>query len=586
MIDFRELLRHTISFGKYLLCVSLFAAVSALTGQSLPIASPAAEDSVRQVNRYGVINFQELQAYRSDVFAMNLAYRGRIATGSYRGMPPGFMRYRYDGIGLDNPITGFWNEQFLPIYQIGGEASTSSMATRQFYPPTPVRRIPLTRLVFSQDYITGISYLDINFTRHWTPKNFIQLSGNNFLGDESDLGKRYQVNTYRARLHWEYEHSKWDFYYWQLRHLSNVPLRELSSSTKIKQIQHLIWLNGNLAFSAKDTLKIAAAYQTGSDRLRYNGRQFYSRDFVGKALHATLSYSRALHNATIGFEARPRWFQIRHKVRPSQRDATTFSGELFLRWQNSRWSGHLTGGGMYDSAGESNPTGSAGVALHFGKNLVGIHAFQRAVPVPLLWRTMDIDSIARFDEKTTLRYRGGSAQWKVEPSEKLTFSVEPFWLHSPAYPLLRDSLWRRSDITNYGIRSTVSVRIGRFWLDNDFSWNAKYDEAFAPQFKNNLSIRTTIKLFNNALKVDGIWDWRIYGKFHPLTFEPLFYTFTPDKQGKDAFTVSDARIQAHFRDAVVFFVWENVLSTDYEVVDNALEQFLIFRLGIDWMLFN
>ena len=585
MIDFRELLRQTASAGKYLILLGLFGMFSILTAQSLPVTSPAAVDSVQKITRYGIINFQEVQAYRSDVFSMNLAYRGRIATGSYRGLPPGFLQYRYDGIGLDNPITGFRNEQFLPIYQIGGEEQTIGIAARQFYPPTPARRIPQTRLVFSQDYITGISYLDINFTRHWTPKNFIQLSGNNFLGDESDLGKRYQVNTYRTRLHWEYEHSKWDFYYWQLRHLSNVPLALLESA-KIKQIQHLIWLNGNRAFSAKDTLKIAAAYQTGSDRLRYNGRQFYSRDFVDKSLHATINYGHTLSNATIGLAVSPRWYQIRHKVRPSKRDATTLSGELFLRWQNSRWSGHLSGGGMYDSAGESNPTGSASVALLFGKSRVSVNAFQRAVPVPLLWRTMDIDSIARFDEKTTLRYRGVSMQWEVKPSENLRFSLEPFWLHSPAYPLLRDSLWSRPDVTNYGVRSTVSVQLGRFWLDNDFSWNAKYDEAFAPQFKNNLSIRTTVMLFNNALKVDGIWDWRIYGKFHPLTFEPLFYTFTPDKQWKDAFTVSDARIQAHFRDAVVFFVWENVLSTDYEVVDNALERFLIFRLGIDWMLFN
>jgi hypothetical protein len=585
MINFQKLMRLAAARCRYLILMSLFGALSVVTAQSLPLVSPAVGDSLQKINLYGVINFQELQAYRSDVFSMNLAYRGRIATGSYRGMPPGFLNYRYDGNRLDNLITGFWNEQLLPIYQIGSEESSSWNATRQFYPQVPIKRIPTSRLVFSQDYITGISYLDINFTRHWTPKNFIQLSGNNFLGDESDLGKRYQVNTYRVRLHWEYERSKWDLYYWQLRHLSNVPLA-LGQSTKIKQIQHLIWLNGNWALSPRDTLKITTAFQAGSDRLRFAGQQFYSRDFVDKSLLTTFNYARSFHNASISFEVTPRWYQIRHKVRPAERDATTLSGKLFLRWQNNRWSLYMAGGGINDRAGESLPIGSIGFAFRFGNNRVGINAFQRAVPVPLLWRTMDIDNIARFNEKITLRNRGVGAMWQIKPSERLSLTLEPFWLQSPAYPLLRDSLWTRTDITNYGVRSIIAVQLGRFWFNNDFSWNANYDEAFAPQFKNNLSIRTSITLFNNALKVDGVWDWRYYGNFHPLTFQPLFYTFTPDKQLNDAFTVSDARIQAHFRDAVVFFVWENVLSTDYEIVENALEQFLIFRLGIDWVLFN
>ena len=67
----------------------------------------------------GVLSEEEMRFYRSDFFPLSLLNRGRQAVSAYQGMPPGFLDPVFGGRRLRNPLSGFWNEQWLPHYQIG-----------------------------------------------------------------------------------------------------------------------------------------------------------------------------------------------------------------------------------------------------------------------------------------------------------------------------------------------------------------------------------------------------------------------------------------------------------------------------------
>lgn len=578
----------------FLLTAPLFS----IYGQTQTAAAPAPPDTARieiyqPIEHKGVLNEPEIRAYQSDIWLINFANRGRIGSSAWRGMPAGFSNFNYAGNRLQNPVTGFWNEQWLPHYQIGERRRKFGSDVEYLQQVEPLSRKPETRIIYSQDYLTGISFVDINFARYWSPTNFVQLSGNNFLGEESDIGKKYQVNTYRARVHWEYTRWKWDAYYWQMRQLSNVfslvtPIENDRITAKLKSIGHVMWLRGQWRMSERDSLEIVPSYIAVEDRLTPISAAFDRRNIRYKIGQLNATFTRDYGGGSFGFAALPQIYRNEHFVHPAKRTESTFRGNAFWESADSSKEIRLEAGGFYDTASGALPEVQAVFAKKWaGGRQIGLRVFSGGQPVPLIWRTVGADSLPKYSGENPIRKTGVSGIAEFSLGDNLDVRIEPFLMRTENYPVFLDgNRWQTQTIENYGFRTNAATKIWRFWITNDFTWNANYKESFAPQIKNVTTLKTSVSLFNNALRLDGILDWRVLGEYYPLDFQPQLYAFSPLPAAVGPHAISDARIQAQFRDATLFFIWENVLSTDYFVINGTLEQLIIFRLGIDWLLFN
>lgn len=530
---------------------------------------------------------EEFRFNQSDFFPLSLAEKGRLSTSAFRGMPAGFYELRYRGIDFTNPVIGFWNEQWIPHWRIVyrqpdkfgfGEIIDSS-------PPGGYK--PETKIVYFQ---TNLSYLDIDFAQYFTKKNYIRLSGNNFLRNGPyPLGySRIEVNTYQAQAHVEFLNRwKLDLSYWQMRHRFNMIPEDMLQirADRFKQIGHVGWFRLAGKLSAKDSVVFTPGYTIANDDYWRGGPRV--RDMWYEWGSAELSYYRKVSSGLIGARMNGRYVAIHGKRlffdKKEGDGAALFLGE----WHP----GHLdlevqAGGYKHTELGERGQ-----IALHaavrsktFGR--VGIRSFSKPQTVPLSWRAFQNDTIPAFAGKNLMEKQGASFYAKKNLGNWFSIHIEPFIYRMKNYPLLADNSWKTQTIKNYGVHFFAGLRLWRFWLENDFTYNHNYEESFAPEVNNVSSIKSSLSLFKGALKVEGIFTGHVLSYYRLLEFDRLlqYYRITADQVGP--YYLSDFKLQLHFKRFTLFMVWDNLLSEDYSIVDGTLTQFRLFNFGLQWLLFN
>ncbi len=194
-----------------------------------------------------------------------------------------------------------------------------------------------------------------------------------------------------------------------------------------------------------------------------------------------------------------------------------------------------------------------------------------------------------------------NAYFKYAANRSLSLQLEPFALRTSNYPVFfeDENRWENQTIENYGLRFLFKFNFWKFELNNDFTYNHNYQEAFAPKFNNISMLKLSFPLLKKALIVDGVLTARYIDRFKLINFNRLLYQYRLTDQENTTvelttgpkiigapYNIVDARIQLHFHNATIFFVWENLISQDYLFVNNTLESLLIFRLGIDWLFFD
>ena len=548
----------------------------------------------------GVLSEEEMRFYRSDFFPLSLLNRGRQAVSAYQGMPPGFLDPVFGGRRLRNPLSGFWNEQWLPYYLTGEQTLAPDNAAAVFSPLVPVTNKPVTRVVFSQDYIINLSFLDISFYKRLNASDYIQLSGGNFLGDGSESFdySAFKLNTYRGQWHKRLgTHWQMDGYYWQMRQAFNLaPEGFLAAPTpanstprdKFKQIGHLAWITFQGKLSARDSLVLVPGYTTVLDR--YSEGLNDRRDNRDHIIDGRLTYLRRFGRTHGGMEAQGSYFRNRDKGDRFWPTRSEWDGEasLLIQREEGSFTYHLRGGGYYHSAGGAAPLLGVSLEKQFAGGELALNAFSRPQPVPLLWRSIVADSLPADPDDQPILRQGVSARLGVRLGERFHLALNPFYFQVPDYPWLADGQtgWTRRDVKNAGLRVSGEWRFWRFQLQNDFTYNRRYQDAFAPQFNNITLLKAALPLFNNALKLETVLAWHWLGKYRTIRLNRLLNYYFAEDTFQDPLQIGDVRIQAQFRDATLFFIWENITSTDYSIVKDSWENLLIFRLGIDWVLFN
>ena len=216
---------------------------------------------------------EELQLYQADYLPFSLAEKGRQSAPSWRGMPPGYLNYHFNQISLYNPLWGYWDNQHIPIELIRHrQVDYSELKYRLVPVKIKPSDKPVTRIVYSQDFQFGLTYLDASLTTFYRPKSYFKLSGNNLLsgGTAGNSLSSIQVNTYRIQFHHHFS-TRWnlDLFYWQIRHkfiLSSFPV--VTDIFHVHRIGQIFWTNLNYQPDSTQKLILTPyAYKWG-DRYR------------------------------------------------------------------------------------------------------------------------------------------------------------------------------------------------------------------------------------------------------------------------------------------------------------------------------
>ncbi|RMG66918.1 MAG: hypothetical protein D6715_05835 [Calditrichaeota bacterium] len=215
------------------------------------------------------------------------------------------------------------------------------------------------------------------------------------------------------------------------------------------------------------------------------------------------------------------------------------------------------------------------------------HGNQSYRATPLLWRSIEDTLIQPVASNRPLRATS-LAIAGMYTAGTLALRGGLFYAEMADYPVLNatDGEWRLRRWVNRGGWLQAAVSRGPFTLTEAFTWNQNYRQVLAPRIDNITTVSLRTSLFKQKLKLKGALIWRTIGSRRLIDFNRLLSLYTPGNQTAPAAHVLDGRIQAHIGDAYLFFVWENLLSTDFQIIRGTAEQFRLFRLGVDWVVFD
>lgn len=540
--------------------------------------------------RYGVVNDAELRWLQSDVLPLSLTDRGKLAVSSFRGMPPGFAGFSMDGLDFVNPFRGFWNEQAVPVYQRRPLEPGVSTGRRPFSLMTPDVKRPFSRIVFSQDYIVNLNVVDITYQQRLGPNSLVHLSGGNLVGDGTGgpAFGQFKWNPYRAvaRIGWS-ERWRTEFGYWQLRQRYRFPFITTAFATRrFTDVAHVGWVRLTGRLSERDSLVVLPSFTAMYDKYALENDVLRENRYRMAGVEA--GYWRSGSRARVGTRLIGRWMHIDGKRFWNRETETQLTALADGRLRK--------GGVIVDGEGGVTRHSELGVApqaeLTVSRNLgasgrIALAARAWSEPAPMTWRTIDNPDLPAWTADRWIDRRTAALRLQTQPGTML-LAVEPFWAVSNGDPVLSSDArsWRAKRYEAAGVRAETAWQSGILGLWNDFTWMTGNADRFGADINNIATLGLFLRPFGDALALDAKVSWHYLGEYRRVLGEWRLMHYRLAEASDGPYHILDARIEAGFRDAVLFFVWENLLSTDYAIVDDLTEQLLIFRLGVDWQLFN
>jgi len=540
---------------------------------------------------YSFITREEFRFYHSDVFPLSLSQKGRFYVSSFRGMPPGFLQHTYNGFPLEQPALGFWDEQTTPHHRIRQDSLITGLAASEYQNWGPLSLKPTSIITYYQDFVTRLSYIDIDFTEYFRPGQYFQLAGNNFLRDGTEPGEysKIQVNTYQGRLVLQLP-WKWqaDLNFWQLRHRFNMPPEAVFQFREdwFKSITNLLWIGFSRSVLTGDSLRWAPRLRWFDDQYVQSGRD--QRRFKLRAIGHSLLYALPLFAGTVGLQL--------------EGDVLESSGATYWRphreWQQSGWLR------IRQQHRWAKIDAAAGMFLHseydlqhqYALNMVlqphptvklQVSVFERPRPVPMLWRTLRGDGYPPVPADRPILEAGQQVALGVGLGG-MQAGVEWFRVRTRNFPVLLPEArsWNRETIQNHGVTVRWQWQFRKVWVRQQATFNANFQKSFAPQWNVISELGAQRHFFNQALEMKGVVTLHWLGKFYQVVFDRLLYQYRQTDRITGRYPILDARLFARIQSATLYFVWENLLSTDYIIIDGTGEFYRLFRLGVRWTLFD
>jgi hypothetical protein len=535
------------------------------------------------------ITEEEYRFYQADFLPFSLAQKGRLSTSGFRGMPQGIFQFEFDGNVFDNPVVGFWNEQWTPHWRIQRRNYSKLGFLESLYSTPPTGFKPETNITYFQ---SNLSFIDIDFSEHITENNYFRLSGNNFkrAGSEPSGYSNININTYQAELHLKI-FKKWalDLYYWHLRHKYNMPPSDpfFFTGDEFKLIGRNGWMKFSGNITDKDSIKFFSEVSINDDGYKQSGNKVRELRYCWANLN--LTYLRKISRSHLGFRIAGRYIKNNDKFSwPSRKEGdgnALIIGNLRGKYLKIDFESGL----YWNSETKQKPVLAINAEYHSQTlGILGASIFTKPQMTPVLWRTIQNDSIPRYNGKELIEKQGGSIYLKRSISTRIYFKIEPFWARTKNFPVLQSNTtgWQIEQFENYGINFFAAFKYWILQLQNDFTYNNNYDKTFSLQFNNISTLQASLGLLKKKLMVEGYLIGRYLGKFNQLEFDRLIYQYRLTNREQGPFFILDFKLQAIIGNFRLFFVWENLTSEDYSIVKDTIEQYRLFHFGLNWLLFD
>jgi hypothetical protein len=571
--------------GKYVLFIFLLLSVISIS-EAPAQQVYAATDS----QAIAELSAQEMQFLRADFFPLSLAEKGRQSAPTWRGMPPGYLDTEFGWVPLVNPLWGYWDNQLVPIEIISQNTVDQVDFTYNLVPlPVSQQVTPVTRIAYAQDFQFGLSYLDGTLTRFYRKNSYFRLGGKNFIqnGSAGEYSK-IQVNTYRVQFHHQFSKKfNVDLWYLQLRHkFALSPFPVVSELQKFHRIGQVLWLNLHYNPDSTQGLVITPYGYKWGDRFATPG-YIQQRKTELYSLGLKLDYYRMSRLGSVKFEGNA----IRHKITRAFvfRKKSQYDGQFALSLHKGSADLWLTIRAGYRLVPDVGGAPELGASWGWKpeKYLESVLSlYQRPQTLPLSTRFWTGYSVTALSGPKLPVRRGISWKLKLTAAPALQLDVEPYynkfsdaWTYRPS-----DQYFIQRNFDNTGILCHAGLNLWFFDIRNQFTYN--FEKSYIPEFNNILSVRLPITLFGGALKLENYGIYHYIKKWYRVDFDPLVNQYYQADQTIDYLYLLDAKILAHIKTATLFFVWENLLSQDYALVDGYSEVYRLFRFGIYWTLFD
>ncbi len=546
------------------------------TNDSLRIASD---------NWNSFLTEEERLFYQSDYLPFSLAQKGRFSIGSWRGLPPGSAQIQFAEWEFWNPAFGTWNLQLTPRFR---SWQTLGIPGGFRYQRLPFPNRPRVILTHFLDFVMNLSLVDIDFTRQYAGGGRLWLGGHNFLrqGNEPNNTSQIQTTSYFGQL----EHPlnpRWQLTagYFQAHDDFLLPPENMFSFTtdqfKERTILSKLGISGGFTPGDSSGIFITGgeftdAYRRNRSTIRRNvtrtyGTYLYSYwKFIG--LHVGVQ-NRLEHIRSSGTPLTP--------LRETQNQF-----QVSIRKRGGAWTFVASGGMWYNSAYGILPEGNLGIAVSTPLITVSARGSLRRQAHSTVYRSIAQGApVFRPHQPGTIGV--GDVSLTFTPSSWATINITAFTgKYEHAAYLTPDTTWQDLTFSNQGIKGKAQVQFPHIWASGEVTYNVNWQHAFAPRWHGVFHTGVRLSLFQGALRLRGIFTLNYFGRFYQLQFHRLLRAFTFTSQQQGPYPIADFRLMASIKTVTLYFVWENMLSTDYTFVSGTMETLRLFRLGVRWTLWN
>ncbi len=546
-------------------------------------------DSLRTAMDYwnSFLTEEERLFYSSDYFPFSLGQKGRFAVGSWRGLPPGSRELWFQHTLLENPAYAAWNTQLTPRFRTWNIVPTAALPEIR-YRVLPVPRKARTIITHFLDFIMNLSLVDIDFQRQYGKGNRLWLGGHNFLreGSEPNGSSSIQTTAYFGQITHQLS-RRWAFrgWYYQAHNDFNLPPETIFSFTPAQLKERAILVGGELQghLLRQDTtaVQLFTHYFTDVYRENRQTRRRYQVTRPGIAIRTTFPWRLGvwqIHNQLALIRASGYPFRVLEELENRARVSVQEKSGTF------RWRAQV--GAWYHSAFGWRPEGGFRFTIHSPRWEVTARAFQRhqAQPTP---QRAGTDTIPAFRPAGPGTITGVNFSFSVQPIAPLSLGLTAFsGTYNHTARLDTSGRWHAARITNRGVRGDVQLTFSHLWLNGSATYNKDWEQAFAPRWHGVFQAGIRFQLFNGALKARGIFTLNYFDRYRMLRFNRFWRTFQQTELIQPGFPVADFRLLVAIRTLTLYFIWENMLSTDYALVEGTLEYLRLFRLGVRWTLWN
>ncbi|MFZ0391810.1 MAG: hypothetical protein WAN36_15220, partial [Calditrichia bacterium] len=470
---------------------------------------------------------EQLLFLESDFIPLTFGEITRPAPAAWRGMPPGFLDYRFEGIRLEEPLWGYWDNQLMPIEMIRQRRLEPGALQYRLIPIIPRSvKTPVSRIAYSQDFQFGLSYVDAALTQFYRPKSYFRLSGNNLVRPgSSPANTRGQINTYRGQIHHQIStRLSLDIWFWQLRHLYRLTRFDQSPDTRRnRRIGNILWTSLIFKPDSLRRLRITPYLNFWEDRHR-NRENGLQRKSEIRSTGITLAYQQTGLLAGLQLTADVQRHQITRGLYLQESGQWEGSTQAVLSRRILEIDFRLGGGyRSYEKVG-SGADFSAEAAFELPLRVshrlsMGQHP-RNAPLAALFWKG---DSIAPLASPLLPRRLTADYRLTYQAGNQFRLSFNPFYAffengwefreNSPAFV--------QRSFENSGFTVTAEKEYSFFSLKNNFTYSSNYQETYAPQINNVATAGFFFSAFQRALLVEAYAIYHFLGKWRLLDYDPL-----------------------------------------------------------------